>query len=314
MADRAQERAALLALMEQRPPLRGEQSGTTSWSTIASEVALRGSAVAVREELHPPVLAFEDGDGVDPQLRRARDTLRAWEAAGDFDVLTVLDAGYPVALREIHQMPPLLFVKGHLHADEVAVSVIGSRDAGDRGRSIAATVARALADRQIAVISGLAEGIDGAAHEATLEVGGRPIGVIGTGIRGVYPASHRSLHERVAAAGALVSQFYPDAPPTKQSFPMRNVTMSGLGRASIIVEAGERSGTRILARVATEHGRPVILTDFVVNATTWGKALANRPGVYVAGSTADVLGAVDQVVQASGRDDSAVLSIGPGQI
>ena len=135
MTDRAQERAALLALLE-------KQTGPSSWSTIASEVALRGSAVAVREELHPPVLGFEDGDGLDPDLRRARDTLREWEAAGDFGVLTVLDAGYPVALREIHQMPPLLFVKGHLHAQEVAVSVIGSRDATDRGRAIAATVAR----------------------------------------------------------------------------------------------------------------------------------------------------------------------------
>ena len=97
-----------------------------------------------------------------------------------------------------------------------------------------------------------------------MRLGGRPIGVLGTGINRVYPASHRELHDRVAAAGALVSQFLPDAPPTKQSFPMRNVTMSGLGRASIIVEASEHSGTRIQARVAVEHGRPVILTDFVV--------------------------------------------------
>ena len=231
MTDRAQECAALLALMAQRPPLRGERTGTTSWSTIASEVALRGSAVAVRDELHPPVLGFEDSDGVDPELRRARDTLREWEADGGFDVLTVLDAGYPVALREIHQMPPLLLVKEYLHADEVAVSVIGSRDATDRGRCIAATVARALAHRRIAVISGLAEGIDGAAHEATLEVGGRPIGVIGTGHPAGFPASHRSLHERVGAAGALVSQFYPDAPPDEAVLPdaQRHHVRSGPG-------------------------------------------------------------------------------------
>ena len=111
-----------------------------------------------------------------------------------------------------------------------------------------------------------------------------------------------------------MSQFYPDAPPTKQSFPMRNVTMSGLGRASIIVEAGEHSGTRIQARVAVEHGRPVILTDLVVKATTWAKALVNRPGVYVAGSTADVIGAVETVLEASRCDDFAVLTGAAGRV
>ena len=305
MTDRAAERAALLALLEERPALRGEPPGATAWSTIASEVALRGSAIAVREDLHPPTLGLDD---TDPALDRARATLAAWEAAGDFTLLTVLDPGYPVALREIHQMPPLLFVRGHLPADEVAVSVVGSRAATPRGRAMAAGIANALVAQGIAVISGLAEGIDAAAHEATLAAGGRPIGVIGTGIRQVYPPAHRHLHERVAAAGALVSQFLPDAAPTKRSFPARNVTMSGLGRASVIVEAGEHSGTRIQARVAVEHGRPVILTDTVATTTTWGKALRSRPGVCVAGSTADVIGAVEQVIEAGRRQEFAVLS------
>lgn len=131
-----------------------------------------------------------------------------------------------MALRTIREMPPLLFVKGKLPADEVGVSVVGSREATEKGRSIAANVAKGLVDRSISVISGLAMGIDTAAHEAALEVGGRPIGVLGTGINRLSPSTPRSrdLHERVAAAGALVSQFFPDQPPTKQTFPMRNVT------------------------------------------------------------------------------------------
>ena len=209
--------------------------------------------------------------------------------------MTVLDDDYPVALREIHQMPPLLFTRGHLRADEIGVSIVGTREPTSRGKSIAENVAKGLVQRGISVISGLAYGIDAAAHEATLDAHGRPIGVIGTGINRVYPAPHRELHERVAAAGALVSQFYPDANPTRQSFPMRNVTMSALGRASIIVEAGEHSGTRIQARVAVEHGRPVILTDLVAKATKWGKALQGRPGVYVASGTAEVMGIVEQI-------------------
>ncbi|MDF1899789.1 DNA-protecting protein DprA [Mycolicibacterium smegmatis] len=308
-----EERAALLALLDERPPMLGERAGKTSWSTIASEVSLRGSALAVWQDIHPPLLTLAlDGDlsrdESELQFQVAWKQLIEWESSKDFDLLTVLDEEYPFALRGIHQMPPMLFVKGVLRPDERGVSVVGSRRATRRGLSIAANVAEGLAERGISVISGLADGIDGAAHEATLRAGGRPIGVIGTGINRVYPAIHRELHDRVAAAGALVSQFFPDAPPTKQSFPMRNVTMSGLGRASIIVEASEHSGTRIQARVAVEHGRPVILTDIVVNATKWGREMRDRPGVYVAGSTAEVMDIVKQVVNQDEDDSLGVLA------
>jgi DNA processing protein len=315
MGDRIadEERAALLALLDERPALVGERAGKTLWSTIASEVSLRGSALAVWRDAHPPeppTLALEGDVGgsgkADLRLDIAWGRLAEWEESAGFDLITVLDAGYPYALRGIHQMPPVLFVKGQLRPDEVGVSVVGSRDATPRGLEFAANVAEGLAERGISVISGLAQGIDGAAHEATLRVGGRPIGVLGTGISRVYPASHRELHERVAAAGALVSQFLPDAPPTQQSFPMRNVTMSGLGRASIIVEAGEHSGTRIQARVAVEHGRPVILADSVANGTNWGQAIKDRPGVYVAGTTTEVMEIVERLMR---EDDSDGLEV-----
>jgi len=319
MSDATEERTALLALMQERPKLRGERAGKTAWSTIASEVSLLGSAIKIWEQLHPPaemrdedyMLAFADiraADDSDLLLKEALETVRSWEDSTDFDVVTVLDDAYPVALREIHQMPPMLFTKGHLRADEVGVSVVGTREPSKLGRSIATNVARGLVERGISVISGLAAGIDAAAHEATLGARGRPIGVIGTGINKVYPAAHRELHERVAAAGVLVSQFFPDAPPTKQSFPMRNVTMSGMGRASIIVEAGEHSGTRIQARVAVEHGRPVILTDLVVSATKWAKELQNRPGVYVASSTAEIMSKVEELVSERPRESLALLT------
>jgi len=310
-----EERAALVALLEERPAMLGERAGKTSWSTIASEVSLRGSALAIWQDMHPPTAPMLALDG---DIRRVDDAdlcfqlawkqLVEWEESTEFGLITVLDAEYPFALRGIHQMPPMLFVKGQLRADEVGVSVVGSRNATQRGLSIAARVAEGLAEREISVISGLAAGIDGAAHEAALRAGGRPIGVIGTGINRAYPAEHRELHDRVAAAGALVSQFLPDAPPTKQSFPMRNVTMSGLGRASIIVEAGEHSGTRIQARVAVEHGRPVILTDFVAKTTKWGQAMEGRPGVYVAGGTAEVMDIVEQVLNEDSSDGLEVLA------
>jgi DNA processing protein len=315
-----EERAALLALLGERPALLGEPAGKTSWSTIASEVSLRGSALALWHDAHPPeppTLDF-DGDigaGDDAELRFdiAWGQLAEWKDSTGFDLVTVLDAEYPVALRGIHQMPTVLFVKGRLRVNEVGVSVVGSRTPTQRGLEVAARVAEGLVERGISVVSGLAHGIDGAAHEATLRVGGRPIGVLGTGINRAYPASHRELHRRVATAGALVSQFLPDAPPSRQSFPMRNVTMSGLGRASVIVEAGEHSGTRIQARVGVEHGRPVILTDFVVNGTRWGRAMKGRPGVYVAGGIAEVMDIVEQVLREDDSDVPEVLAPSTGR-
>jgi DNA processing protein len=287
-----QEHVALVALL-------GEQAGAdlrrmyAGWSAIAAEVVRRGSALAVWNECHP--LTLDCPGESDAALVRARGRLAGWQAA-DFDFLTVLDRRYPLPLRHVQPMPPVLFVRGQLLADEVGASVVGSRDVSVRGRQMARAIARGLVERGFAVISGLATGVDAAAHHATLAAGGRPIGVLGTGITRVYPETNRALHERVAAAGALVSQFSPEHPPDKHTLALRNATMAGLSQVSVIVEAGERSGSRVHARYALARRRPLILTDVVVGSTRWGREFANRPGVYVAGSTAEVLVAVDQVV------------------
>jgi DNA processing protein len=146
------------------------------------------------------------------------------------------------------------------------------------------------------VASGLARGIDTAAHHAALDAGGRTVAVIGTGISRAYPAENRALQEEIAARGLVLSQFWPDASPSKQSFPMRNVTMSGYGLATVVVEAGEQSGARIQARVAVEHGRQVILTDQVVARNAWAQALLGRPGVHLASDVDRVMDVVEQVV------------------
>jgi predicted Rossmann fold nucleotide-binding protein DprA/Smf involved in DNA uptake len=145
------------------------------------------------------------------------------------------------------------------------------------------------------VIAGLAKGIDTAAHTAALEAGGRTVAVIGTGITKCYPAENRQLQDRIATEGLVLSQFWPDSPPTKHTFPMRNAVMSGYGRATIVVEAGERSGARIQARQTVAHGRPVILTDLVVKANKWSAALINRPGVHVASSPAEIMSIVEDI-------------------
>jgi DNA processing protein len=258
--------------------LLGEQASAdpqrrcAGWSAIAAEVTRQGSAFAVWNERHPLTL---DGLGENhAALVGARDRLARWRAAG-CEFVTVLNRRYPLPLRHIAPTPPLLFVTGELRADEVGVSVAGSREAS---------------------APGLANGIDAAAHQATLVAGGRPIGVLGTGITRVYPETNRALHARVAATGVLVSQFFPEHPPDRHTLAVRNATMAGLSRASVIVEAGERSGSRVHARYALAGSRPLIVTDAVVASTRWGREISHRPEVYMAGSAAEVLRFIDTVV------------------
>jgi DNA processing protein len=158
----------------------------------------------------------------------------------------------------------------------------------------------------------LALGVDTAAHLATLAAGGRTVAIIGTGINRVYPAGNRALHEEIAVRGLLLSQFWPDAPAQRRTFLMRNATMSGYGLATVVVEAGEHSGARAQARIAIEHGRPVILTDLVVQRNEWARALAARPGVYVADSLDTVTAIVGKLIADSAAMDAALRQVVPG--
>lgn len=279
------ERAAFVALLHTRPR-------RMTWSQIASEVDEHGSAVSLWDSQHPPALFDPAAD--QPALSAARLDLVRWRAA-DLGFSTFLDDDYPAQLREIHDLPPVLFHRGRLVPGEIAMSVIGSRAATERGLSAAKSIAEGLVERGITVLAGLAKGIDTAAHVAALEAGGRTVAVIGTGINRYYPAENRGLQDRIARDGLLLSQFWPDTPPSKHGFPLRNAVMSGYSRANIVVEAGEHSGARIQARRAVAHGRPVILTDLVVHANTWAAELVGQPGVQVASSTAEVMAMAETI-------------------
>lgn len=237
---------------------------------------------------------------LDTEYERALADVLAWTASG-YRVVTVLDEGYPSRLLEIRETPPFLFYEGMLQQSDEGVSVVGSRAASEEGLRFAAEAAELLVAEGLTVISGLAAGIDAAAHRATLAVGARAVAVLGTGITRSYPRVNAELQREISQSGLLLSQFYPDAPPTKRSFPMRNATMSGYFIATVVVEAGEHSGARIQARLAGEHGRPVILTDSVVAGTSWGRSLAAKPNVYVVGPLADLRGAIQRVRDAPRR-------------
>jgi len=168
------------------------------------------------------------------------------------------DETYPPRLRQISDPPVVLAVRGTLVAeDDLAVAVVGARRASEYGRRVAEELGRELAGAGVTVVSGLAAGIDAAAHRGALAAGGRTIAVLGTGIDRVYPSWHTRLAEEIVRHGALVSEFPCGAPPLAFHFPRRNRLISGLARGTVVVEAAEESGSLITARHAAEQGRDV---------------------------------------------------------
>lgn len=169
------------------------------------------------------------------------------------------DAEYPALLLAVPTAPATLHVRGALvEGDALAVAVVGSRRATAYGLSVAEALAADLSARGVTIVSGLARGIDTAAHRGALRVGGRTIAVLGSGVDVVYPPENARLAEEIAARGALVSQFAPGTPPLPHHFPTRNAVIAGLSLAVVVVEAAERSGSLITARLAAELGREVL--------------------------------------------------------
>lgn len=173
-------------------------------------------------------------------------------------VLTLQDDDYPPALKEIHDPPFLLYIKGNiLPRDSAALGVVGSRRMTHYGREQARKMSFQLAAAGFTIVSGLARGIDTAAHEAALAAEGRTIAVLGSGIGNVYPAENQALADRISENGAVLSEFPVLYVPDKQSFPLRNRIVSGLSQGLLVVEAPARSGSLITANQALEQGRSV---------------------------------------------------------
>lgn len=284
-----QEHPALLAIVA-RSHLR--------WHETASLIELAGSARRLLDGTWPTTLEPDEAEGVrriagavtEDDVGEYAELLRGVEGA-ELRLVTVLDSEYPVNLRQIYNRPPFLFVRGRLsEADRRAVSVVGSRKASDEGLRQARVLCQQLVANGITVLSGLALGIDSAAHEATLDAGGRTIAVMGTGIRRIYPAANQGLAQRIiASGGAWVSQFWPDAPPTRVSFPMRNVVNSGMGIGTVVVEAHGQSGAKMQARLCLEHGKRLFLLESLVLHEDWARKMAQRAGATVVKGVDDVL-------------------------
>ncbi len=201
------------------------------------------------------------------------DSALAWLSADTYGVRHILTwdhPDYPPQLLTINDPPLVLFVQGDARALSLpAVGIVGARNATQQGIANAKLFAQALANKQVVVVSGLALGIDAAAHEGALLANHNPhatIAVVGTGIDRVYPSSHRDLAHRIAAQGAVVSEFPVGTPPIAHNFPRRNRLIAGLSRGVLVVEAAVRSGSLITARVAGEQGREVLAIPGSIHA------------------------------------------------
>lgn len=285
------ERAALVALLRR---------GNRSWPELTDQVELLGSARAVLDrqiDASGQGALFDTAPAMD--LESVATEIDGWAQQG-MRLVTILDEDYPLYLRLVHQRPPFLFLRGKAVQEDLRVAVVGTRRPSPEGVSHARAIAGGLAARGVTVVSGLASGIDTAAHRATLAAGGRTVAVIGTGLLRSYPAENAGLQSEIAERGLLVSQFWPDAAPSKATFPMRNAVMSGYSLATVVVEAAYRSGARMQARLALEHGRRVFLLKSLMTHE-WAREYASRPNTTVVEGPEDVFRELDSLVPTAGE-------------
>lgn len=229
---------------------------------FADRVAVAKGSTRARETLR----------ALDPPIRpsarrRAEESYRRLRAQGAH-VLSLFDPAYPRLLRAIPDPPIALSIRGELlPEDALSLAIVGSRRASAYGLEVAHRLAKDLASRGLTIVSGLARGIDQAAHEGALAGGGRTLAVLGSGLGHIYPSEHRGLAERIEARGALLSEFDLDEPPHARNFPRRNRIVTGLCLGTLVVEAAARSGSLVSARHALEQDREVFAVPGPIDAS-----------------------------------------------
>ena len=261
---------------------------------------------------------LRDVEGVGPKLTAriaaARDEIHAEEEIelcrqSGVAIITQADPQYPRALKEIVDPPAVLFVRGQWEPrDAVAVAIVGTRHATQYGLRQAERLAGSLARAGVTIASGLARGIDAAAHRGALGAGGRSIAVLGSGVLNVYPPEHKELADEVASHGAVFSEAPPRAAPMAGVFPQRNRIISGLSLGVMVVEAGERSGALITARHAMEQGREVFaVPGRIDDRTSHGCHRLIRDGAKLVQSPEDVLEELGPLVEPALGGDGQVV-------
>ncbi len=262
-------------------------------------------AAATRAELLACGLGHEQADNLRNPAPDRMARAQAWLSEAGHHMLHWQDERYPSLLKDIPDSPPVLFVSGNpdiLSLPQIAI--VGSRNATPGGRENAHQFALHLAQAGFVITSGLAEGVDTAAHAGTLAAGGRTVAVLGTGPDLIYPACNDSLARRITESGALVSEFPPGVPARRDHFPRRNRIISGLSLGVLVVEAGMRSGSLITARLAGNYGREVFAVPGSIHSSlSKGCHRLIRQGATLVETSADIvaeLGPIAGSVASSG--------------
>jgi len=267
--------------------------GSAAAALVASRSVLAG-VPGIGPQTAEAIAAFDGHALVDAQLTRA-------EKVGA-KLITAWDPRFPRLLRQVYDPPAYVWVRGEISdRDDRAIAIVGTRKPTDYGRQVAADLAAGLAERGFTIVSGLAYGIDGVAHRAALEAGGRTLAVLGSGVDRIYPSSHAQLARSITADGALLSEYALGAAPDAPNFPRRNRIVSGLALGTLIIEAYEDGGALITARLALEQNREV----FAVPSPIRSKAGAGTNRLIQQGHAKLVM-SVDDILAELGAAEPAV--------
>jgi DNA processing protein len=311
----AEEFAAWFRLLE--TPGLGRSGARRLLASFGSAGHVLGASRAALQALVGPERAT--ALGTEPEhLAERLQAAQAWWAGGpERSVLCIADAEYPPLLLQTADPPLLLYVQGDVALlSRPSLAIVGSRNASAQGADNAHAFAAHLSRQGWTIVSGLAHGIDAAAHQGGLTGPGSTIAVVGTGLDRVYPARHRALAHRIAQNGAMVSEFAPGMPPIAANFPARNRIIAGLARGTLVVEAALQSGSLITARQAAEAGREVFAVPGSIHSPlSRGCHVLIRQGAKLVESGADILEELQaltptpspQVANTTVRDGDAVL-------
>ena len=275
--------------------------------TVRSLVDALGSVPAVLKAGRETMLRVRRvGPELAGKIIAQRDELSAEaevEKAGrlGISIVTPADSGYPVRLKEIHDPPLALYVKGSLlPADQYSVAIVGTRKASHYGRDCAERLAYELAQAGFVIVSGLALGIDTAAHRGAIKAGGRTVAVLGGGLDSIYPAENAKLADEVSVHGAVISEFPVGRQPDKTTFAIRNRIISGLSLGTVVVEADTRSGAMITAAAALEQGRNVFAVPGRIDSvSSRGPHKLLREGARIVESSEDILDELGMLIPSS---------------
>jgi len=206
------------------------------------------------------------------------------------NIITCHDELYPAKLLNIYDRPPLIYVRGNLNKDDINIAIVGSRLASTYGKYTTERISRELALKGLTIVSGMARGIDSTAHRGALTAHGRTIAVLGSGLDVIYPPENKKLFADIIQNGAVISEFPPGTPPRSANFPTRNRIISGMSYGVVIVEAGEKSGSLITARLALEQGREVFaVPGSIDSAGSRGTNKLIKQGAILIENTDDIL-------------------------